>query len=315
MHSDNLPLIVHTPPAQAERAMLLLPLQTTRIKPGDDLVLDLLEAVRRDEGLGVREQDILVLSSKAVATAERRIIDLSTLTVTDEAKKLSERCRRSPEFCQAVLEETRRRNGIIHGTCPDLPCPSTSLGINSDRAKWGAILTELRPEGLSHGTILTANAGLDESNVEKGYAVGWPEDPVQSVGRLRRELEDVLKSQRKQEKQKSSFDSFASFDSSIAVILSDSCCAPRRSGVTAFALAVSGLDPLQSQMGKPDLFGKPLQITTEAVADQLATAANFLMGNAGQSIPAVIIRDHGLSLSDFEGWVPGIGPEEDLFGG
>ena len=75
----------------------------------------------------------------------------------------------------------------------------------------------------------------------------------------------------------------------------------------------SGLDPLLSQKGKTDLFGKPLKITTEAVADQLATAANFLMGNAAQSIPAVIIRDHGLTLSDWEGWIPGIEPEKDLF--
>jgi F420-0:gamma-glutamyl ligase len=55
-------------------------------------------------------------------------------------------------------------------------------------------------------------------------------------------------------------------------------------------------------------------MTQEAIADQLATAANMLMGNAAESIPTVIIRDHGIALSDFEGWVPGIEAEEDLFG-
>ena len=79
-------------------------------------------------------------------------------------------------------------------------------------------------------------------------------------------------------------------------------------GVTAFALVCVGLDPLLSQQGVEDLFGKPLRITTEAIADQLATAANFVMGNAGQSTPAAIIRAHGLRLSDFAGWVPGIEP-------
>ena len=56
-----------------------------------------------------------------------------------------------------------------------------------------------------------------------------------------------------------------------------------------------------------------MTITVEATADQLATAANTLMGNAAQAVPAVIIRDHGLSFSDFCGWVPGIEKEEDLF--
>ena len=69
------------------------------------------------------------------------------------------------------------------------------------------------------------------------------------------------------------------------------------------------------QKGKQDLFGKELKITTEAIADQLATAANTLMGNASQSTPIVIIRDHGIPLSDFAGWVPGIEPSADLFRG
>ena len=69
------------------------------------------------------------------------------------------------------------------------------------------------------------------------------------------------------------------------------------------------------QKGKQDLFGKELKITTEAIADQLATVANTLMGNASQATPVVIIRDHGLPFSDLAGWVPGIEPSEDLFRG
>jgi len=56
-------------------------------------------------------------------------------------------------------------------------------------------------------------------------------------------------------------------------------------------------------------------MTFEATADQLATAANFLMGNAAESVPAVILRGHGITLTEDEGWVPGIKPEEDLFKG
>lgn len=255
--------------------MLLLPVHTRLLKKGDDLVSLLLEHAE------FQTDDILVISSKAVATVEGAAIDLHQIAPSKDAKRWSKVCGRSAPFCQTVLDELERLDGKVVGTCP------------------GALLTELRPTGLSEGTIFAANAGLDQSNVEDGYAIGWPRDPVASVRKLREE-----------------FYSLPRWGSThpIAVILSDSCCIPRRRGVTAHALVVSGIDPLFSEIGNNDLFGKPLRITIEARADQLVTAANILMGNAGQGIPAVIIRDHGLSFSDFEGWVPGIEPEEDLFG-
>jgi coenzyme F420-0:L-glutamate ligase/coenzyme F420-1:gamma-L-glutamate ligase len=99
----------------------------------------------------------------------------------------------------------------------------------------------------------------------------------------------------------------------IAVIVGDSCCVMTRRGVTAFALTCAGIDPLKSEVGSKDLFGKKLNITHEAIADQLATAANAVMGNAAQSTPAAVIRNHGMELTEFCGWVPGIPPEEDLY--
>lgn len=253
--------------------MLLIPLHTALLKTGDDLAQIISDAmssrVARGGDASVT-RDILVVSSKAVATVEGAAIDLATMTPSDRARDLSTQTGRSPAFCEAMLRELARLHGTVVGTCP------------------GAALIELRPDGLSTGTILVANAGLDESNVPEGMAIGWPVDPVQSVRKLRETMK-------------------------VAVIITDSICMPRRSGVTAIALAVSGLDPLRSQKGKNDLFHKPLHITTEAIADQLSTAANFLMGNAGQSVPAVLIRDHGLELSEWEGWVPGIEPDQDLF--
>jgi coenzyme F420-0:L-glutamate ligase / coenzyme F420-1:gamma-L-glutamate ligase len=175
-----------------------------------------------------------------------------------------------------VLQELERMNGDMKGWCPE------------------AILTELKPEGMKEGSILIANAGLDESNVEKGQCIGWPKDPVRSVKQLKKDIEK-------------------SIGGDIAIILSDSCVRPGRMGVTACALCVSGIDPIHAQKGKHDLFGKPLRITMEAVADQLATAANVLMGNADQSIPFVLIRDHTVPFTSYSGWVSGIRVEEDIF--
>lgn len=271
--------------------MLLLPIHIRLLQNGDDLASLLKEHTEFHTG------DILVLSSKAVAAVEGAAIDLRQITPSKDAEKWSTTCGRSAAFCQAVLQEVERLHGEVVGTCP------------------GALLTELRPTGLTEGTIFAANAGLDQSNVPDGFAMGWPREPVASVRRLRQTMQDIGPRTSDKGKESPSSRSPKSYFRSptFAVILSDSCCIPRRRGVLANALVVSGMDPLFSEIGHNDLFGKPLRITIEARADQLATAANILMGNAGQSVPAVIIRDHGLPLSNYEGWVPGIEPEEDLF--
>lgn len=244
--------------------MLILPIHTPLLRSGDDLA----EALKKSGE--ILAQDILILSSKAVATVENAAIDLHTLKVTTEARDLAQKSGRSEAFMQAVLGETKRMNGRVMGSAP------------------GAVLTELKPKGFSEGTLLVPNAGLDESNIADGWTVGWPVDPVESIRALQQALGAPL-------------------------VLTDSCCIPRRRGVTAFAMACAGIDPFHELQGKEDLFGKKMRITVEAVADQLATAGNFVMGNAAASVPAVIIREHGLPSSSFCGWVPAMDAREDLF--
>jgi coenzyme F420-0:L-glutamate ligase/coenzyme F420-1:gamma-L-glutamate ligase len=258
--------------------MQIIPVPTPLLTSGDHLAGIL--AARAD----LREGDILVVSSKALATTEGDAIDLRALRVTDAAHAWAGRCGQPAAFLQAVLDETARMHGTVSEACPQ------------------AALTELRPDGFPHGTLLTANAGLDLSNVADGFTVGWPRDPAASTARLRRDLEGLI---------------FPDENvlPRIAVILSDSACKPRRLGVCAIALCASGIEPLVSLVGQKDLFGRELRMTYEAIGDQLATAANLVMGNDAQCTPAAIIRDHGLRLSPFEGWVPGIAPEEDLFRG
>lgn len=251
--------------------MQILPIPTEILKKGDDLARILSASISFKDG------DILAVSSKAVATVEGAAIDLSNVTVTPEAEQWAKKCGKSAAFRQAILDETKRLHGTVLSGCKV------------------AMLTEIKPEG-SEGSLLVPNAGLDQSNIAEGFAIGWPHDPVTSVQSLRKSIEKQTGKR-------------------IAVILTDSCCRPRRWGVTAFALVVSGFDPLSSQIGKNDLFGNPLTMTVEALADQLAIAANIVMGNAGQSVPAAVIRDHAVPFSDFEGWIPGITKEDDLFAG
>ncbi len=245
--------------------MIILPVPTRLLENGDDLAAVISKAIALQQG------DIVVISSKAVARTEGRMFDLATIVPTAKAKHLSSECTQDPRLNQLVIDEAKRMNGEVAGVSPFV------------------LLTSLRPKGMT-GRILCPNAGIDQSNVEKDAAIGWPLDPVASAKKLSAALR-------------------------VPVIISDSCCVPGRLGVTAFALTCCGLEPLKSEVGEADLFGKKLRVTHEAVADQLATAANAVMGNAAQSVPAAVIRESGLPSSDFCGWVPGIEPEEDLFRG
>lgn len=244
--------------------MELLPINTPVIRPGDDVA----SVLRKSAAL--RAGDIVIVSSKAVATAENAAILLSRLSITPEARAYAAKTGRSEGFMEAVLAETKRLQGRVVGTAP------------------GALLTELFPAGM-HGQLLVPNAGLDESNIGKDFCIGWPKDPVGSAATLREKLMGM------------------------PVVITDSCCVPRRRGVTAFALSCAGIDPFRPLQGEEDLFGKKMRITVEAVADQLAIAGNMVMGNAAEAIPAVIARGHGLPSSDFCGWVDAMDEREDLF--
>lgn len=249
--------------------MRVLPLHTSLLKAGDDLAEIMAAHATFEEG------DIVVVSSKAVATCEGAAIDLTKITPSDEATKLAARSDGEPRARQAMLDEMRRMHGRVAGVSPH------------------AILTELKPDGFK-GSLLVPTAGLDQSNVGDDLAIGWPLDPVASVRTLRDRL-------------------MRRSGVRLGVLLSDSCTRPRRLGVTAFALVVAGFDPFEDLKGKPDLFGRPFAFTQEARADQLAVAANFLMGNADEAMPAAIVRDHGLPMTDFCGWVESIDETEDLF--
>lgn len=255
--------------------MELLPVRLPLLHEGDDLVSAVCERIN------LNSDDIVAVSSKAVAIVEGAAIDLSKIEVTDEALAWEEklkRTKRNPAFRQAILNEAVRLNGKASDACPQ------------------AMLCELKPDGVDQGTVLAVNAGLDLSNIPDAFAIGWPIDCVASVRRIKAELED---------KQTGPF----------GVVLTDSCCRPRRVGVTAMALTVAGFDPIKNMVGSKDLYGHELAMTMEATADQLATAANFLMGNSSEQIPVVVIRGHNLPMTDYCGWVDGIDPEEDLFRG
>jgi coenzyme F420-0:L-glutamate ligase/coenzyme F420-1:gamma-L-glutamate ligase len=141
--------------------------------------------------------------------------------------------------------------------------------------------------------FVCANAGIDESNVRDGFATLLPTDSDGSAKKIR---EDVLKKTGKK----------------IAVVISDTFGRPFRMGQTNCAIGLSGIVPILDYAGTKDSFGNVLRVTAIAISDEIASAAELVMGKNNQC-PVAIIRDYkfsneGDSISEI------IRPEqEDLF--
>ena len=119
---------------------------------------------------------------------------------------------------------------------------------------------------------LMANAGIDRSNAPAGHVVLLPSHPTKTAWEIKTNLE-------------------AKTGHKLGVIIADSRTQPLRLGTVGLAVAVAGIEPIKDFRGQMDLFGRPLRITRAAVADNLASAAQLLLGEADESVPLVVIRD------------------------
>lgn len=120
-----------------------------------------------------------------------------------------------------------------------------------------------------HGFVC-ANAGIDLSNVERGYAALLPEDSDRSARRLRDQLR-------------------ARLGVTVGVIISDTFGRPWRRGVTDVAIGCAGIAAVVDLRGSSDTFGRELQVTEVAIADELAAAADPVMGKAS-GVPVAVVR-------------------------
>ena len=136
----------------------------------------------------------------------------------------------------------------------------------------GVIITETH-----HGWIC-ANAGVDQSNVDVDTVALLPEDPDRSARTLRERVHALTSAE-------------------VAVIVADTFGRPWREGLTNVAIGLAGMAALRDYIGMPDSAGRPLQMTMLAVADELASAAEIIMGKLDR-IPAALVRGLRVDASD-----------------
>jgi coenzyme F420-0:L-glutamate ligase/coenzyme F420-1:gamma-L-glutamate ligase len=134
------------------------------------------------------------------------------------------------------------------------------------RARNGIIISETK-----HGFVC-ANAGVDQSNVEGDTAVLLPVAPDESASRL----QDAVKKKVGKE---------------IAVVITDTFGRTFRNGQTNVAIGIAGINPIKSYIGTYDMYGRKLRVTEIAVADEIASAAELVMGKA-EGTPVAIVRGY-----------------------
>jgi coenzyme F420-0:L-glutamate ligase/coenzyme F420-1:gamma-L-glutamate ligase len=145
-----------------------------------------------------------------------------------------------------------------------------------------AVLDDSSDIILEHPFILSemsfghigVRAGVDQSNIEDGMVIFLPPDPMKAAADLRGDIKKIAKKD-------------------VGVIITDTCGRSFRRGQTGNAIGWSGFVAIRDFRGDTDLFGHVLKITEEAVVDEIAGFANFVMGESNNGVPAVVFRNCG----------------------
>ncbi len=222
------------------------------IKPDDNLAEIILHAAKQC-GVAIEENDVVVVAQKIISKAEGRIVDLNDVTPSTFAETLSREVSKDPRLIEVILSETTK-----------------IIKMDQRKPEKGRLIVETR------GGVISANAGVDSSNVSGGDSVTLlPLDSDKSARGLAKALSD-----------KSGV--------SVAVIITDTVGRPWREGLVDIAIGCAGIDALKDFRGGTDSKGFLLNATVMAVADQLATAGGLVMEKT-DDVPVVIIRGYNFS--------------------
>ncbi len=195
-------------------------------------------------------------------------------------------------LAQKIVSKAENRYGYLNQVSPSEEAIVLAQQVDKDpriielilsesnevvRQRPGVVVVEHRL-GYVH-----ANAGIDKSNIESNpdnpRVLLLPLDSDKSAQQLRAQIK-------------------AQTGRSTFVIINDSAGRAWRNGTVGMAIGTAGFEPLVDMVGDQDLFKKVLEVTEVAVADELAAAASFLMGQAAEGCPVVLIRGANLRSAE-----------------
>ncbi|RLG98565.1 F420-dependent oxidoreductase [Candidatus Bathyarchaeota archaeon] len=245
-------------------------LSLPEVKPGDDLARILVDSCVKEAG-GIRDGDILVVTSKIVSKAHGLLIKVGEVKPGVKALKIAKKTGMDPKMVQAVLDNSDEilfavpfmklvEKGLINIEC---------VAQDKERA-YQAVRKIPCLLIVRRGGQIYSDAGLDFSNHPEGIASIPPEDPDEYAKELREEIRGITGKE-------------------VAVIISDTEVAPFV-GSLDLARGASGIEVVSRKFGELDRYGKPKFGGVDHVANELACASALLMGQTSEGIPAVLIR-------------------------
>ncbi len=211
----------------------------------------------RQQGLTLQTGDILVVTQKIVSKAEGRLVPLDKVEPSQLAYTIAEQGNKDPRHVEVVLRESKRIVRMDHGV----------------------VISE------THHGFICANAGVDESNIDGAHQLTLlPVDPDRSAQQIHTRLLQLA-------------EQYDTPDLKIAVLISDTWGRPWRNGQVNMAIGIAGMDALVDYRGQRDAYGYELRASVIAVADELASAAELVMGKVA-SIPVALIRGYDFPPAD-----------------
>ncbi len=195
-------------------------------------------------------------------------------------------------IAQKIISKAESRYAYLRDVVPSIEAQQLASKTDKDPRLVQLILNE-SVEVIKHrpGAIIVehklgyvhANAGIDQSNIssdgENPRVLLLPQAPDISAAQLRQRIKDLR-------------------GVDVAIVVNDSAGRAWRNGTVGFAIGTAGFEPLENMIGQMDLFGRPMEVTQVAVADELAAAGSFLMGQADESIPVVVIRGANIPVTE-----------------
>ena len=189
---------------------------------------------------------------------------------------------------QKIISKAENRYVNLANVVPSKEACALAAQVEKDPAHVQVILSESKEVVKKKRGVLIvehklgfvhANAGVDRSNIESHknlkQVLLLPVDPDASAARLREGWH-------------------THYGVRVGVIINDTSGRAWRHGLVGLAIGVAGLVALEDHVGAKDLFGRELEATQVAVADELAAGASFLMGQKDEKLPVVVIRGHRL---------------------
>ena len=186
------------------------------------------------------------------------------------------------EFAKSVAKRTDKDPRLVEVILRE----SRSIVRMND----GKLITETK-QG-----VICANSGIDRSNVPGNSNVALlPENADRSARTIRQKILEISRKD-------------------VAIIVSDTHGRPLRQGEINIALGIAGFEPLRDRRGEKDLFGYKIKVKRTAIADELASAAELVIGQTNEGIPVAIIRGYPYPKSEKANATKLIRPrEKDLF--